>query len=106
MAFAFGWTPCIGPILASILFYVGAAETATQGALFLLAYSLGLGVPFVLAGLAFSRAVAALSWLKRHYRKINIASGAMLAGTGVLFLTDRFFYLSIAAQRVYYTLFP
>jgi cytochrome c-type biogenesis protein len=104
MAFAFGWTPCIGPILASILFYVGASETATQGALLLLAYSLGMGIPFIFAGLAFSRAVATLSWLKGHYRAINLVSGAILVGMGALFLTDRFFYFSITIQRLYYTL--
>src|SRR3989337_2292468 len=55
IAFGFGWTPCVGPILASILFYAGAAETAGRGALLLLAYSLGMGVPFVLIGLGFSK---------------------------------------------------
>ncbi|MBI2952758.1 MAG: sulfite exporter TauE/SafE family protein [Chloroflexi bacterium] len=105
MAFGFGWTPCVGPILASILFYAGAAETAARGALLLLAYSLGLGVPFVLVGLGFSRAMGALGWMRRHYRLINITSGGLLVAVGVLFLTDRFFYFSILAQRLYYTLF-
>ncbi len=105
MAFGFGWTPCVGPVLASILFYAGAAGTAGQGALLLLAYSLGMGVPFVLAGLAFSRAMGALGWVKRHYRTINAVSGGLLVAVGVLFLTDRFFYFSILAQRLYYTLF-
>ncbi len=105
MAFAFGWTPCVGPILASILFYAGAAETAVRGALLLLAYSLGLGVPFVLAGLGFSRAVGALGWVKRHFQLINGISGALLVAVGVIFITDRFFYLSVAAQRLYYMLF-
>lgn len=106
MAFGFGWTPCVGPILASILFYAGAVETAGQGALLLLAYSLGMGVPFVLAGLAFSRAMGALGWVKRHHRAINAVSGGLLVAVGVLFLTDRFFYFSILAQRLYYTLSP
>ncbi|MCL5958176.1 MAG: cytochrome c biogenesis protein CcdA, partial [Chloroflexi bacterium] len=105
MAFAFGWTPCVGPILASILFYSSAAGTAMQGALLLLVYSLGLGVPFVLVGLGFSRAMGALGWVKRHYAVINAVSGSLLVGVGVLFLTDRFFYFSILAQRLYYTLF-
>ncbi|MBI4319754.1 MAG: cytochrome c biogenesis protein CcdA [Chloroflexi bacterium] len=105
MAFAFGWTPCVGPILASILFYAGAGETASQGALLLLAYSLGLGLPFVLTGLIFSRAMGALGWVKRHYGAINAVSGSILVVVGILFLTDRFFYVSIAAQRVYYMLF-
>ncbi len=105
MAFGFGWTPCIGPVLASILFYASTAGTAGQGALLLLTYSLGLGVPFVLTGLAFSRTIGALGWVKRHYRAINALSGGLLVAVGVLFLTDRFFYFSIAAQRLYYTLF-
>ena len=105
MAFAFGWTPCVGPVLASILFYAGGSQTAVQGAALLLAYSLGMGVPFVATGLAFSRAMGALGWVKRHYRAINVVSGGLLVGVGVLFLTDRFFYFSILAQRFYYTLF-
>ena len=105
MAFAFGWTPCVGPILASILFYAGAAKTAGQGALLLLAYSLGLGVPFLLTGLGFSRAMGALGWVKRHYQAINIMSGSLLMGVGILFLTERFFYFNIMAQRLYYMLF-
>lgn len=106
MAFAFGWTPCVGPILASILFYAGAAQTGLQGALLLFAYSLGLGVPFLLVGVGFGRSVAALGWVKRHYRVINGVSGGLLVAVGLLFLTDRFFYFSIMAQRLYYTLFP
>ncbi len=105
MAFAFGWTPCVGPILASILFYSSTAGTAGQGALLLLLYSLGLGVPFVLVGLGFSRGVGTLSWVKRHFRLINAISGSLLVAVGVLFLTERFFYFSIMAQRLYYTFF-
>ena len=105
MAFAFGWTPCVGPILASILFYAGTAETAFRGALLLLIYSLGLGVPFVLTGLGFSRAMGALGWVKRHHGVINAVSGSLLVGVGLLFLTDRFYYFSIMAQKLYYSLF-
>ena len=105
MAFAFVWTPCVGPILASILFYAGSAETALRGALLLLIYSLGMGVPFVLTGLGFSRAVGALNWVKRHHGLINAVSGSLLVGVGLLFLTDRFYFFSIMAQRLYYSLF-
>lgn len=104
MSFAFGWTPCVGPILASILFYAGAAETATQGALSLFAYSVGLGIPFVLVGLGFSRAIGAAAWIRKRYRALNLVSGLLMIGMGLLFLTDRFYYFSIALQRFYYTL--
>ena len=105
MAFAFGWTPCVGPILASILFYAGAAETVERGALLLLVYSLGLGVPFVLARLAFGRMLGLFGWVRRHYGAINLGSGGLLIAVGLLFVTERFFWLSIAAQRLYYSLF-
>jgi cytochrome c-type biogenesis protein len=104
MAFALGWTPCIGPILASILFYASAAETVEQGALLLLVYSLGLGLPFVLVGLGWSRALGTLRWAGRHARALNFASGALLIGIGLLFLTNRIFYLNLLAQRLYYDL--
>jgi len=105
MAFGFGWTPCIGPILASILFYAGAAETVGRGALLLLVYSLGLGVPFVLTGVGFTRMLGVFGWVRRHYGPINLASGTLLVTVGMLFVTERFFWLSIAAQRLYYGLF-
>lgn len=104
MAFALGWTPCIGPILASILFYAGTVEQVERGALLLLAYSLGLGVPFVLVGLGWSRALGMLNWAKRHAQALSFGSGALLVGLGALFLTNRAFYLNLFAQRLYYDL--
>ncbi|MGI8915760.1 MAG: cytochrome c biogenesis CcdA family protein [Chloroflexota bacterium] len=105
MVFAFGWTPCVGPILAAILFYAGSTETLGQGALLLLLYSLGMAVPFVATGVGFTRMTGVFGWVKRHYRLLNWGSGAVLIGMGVLFLTNTFFWLSIAMQRLYYTLF-
>jgi cytochrome c-type biogenesis protein len=104
MAFALGWTPCVGPILATILFYAGAAETVERGALLLLVYSLGLGLPFVLVGLGWSRALGMLSWAKRHAQALSVSSGALLVGLGALFVTNRVFYLNLFAQRLYYDL--
>jgi cytochrome c-type biogenesis protein len=104
MAFALGWTPCIGPILATVLFYAGAVETVERGALLLLAYSLGLGVPFVLVGLGWGRAPALLSWAKRYGRAISLGSGALLVGLGLLFVSNRAFYRTLFAQRLYYDL--
>lgn len=99
MAFAFGWTPCIGPILASILFYAGFSETAGEAAFLLAAYSLGLGVPFVLVGVAFSKAMSSWKTINRLSGPLNVVSGLMLVAIGVLFLSDRFYYINIAAQR-------
>ena len=104
-AFAFGWTPCVGPILAAILFYAGSTGTVAQGAWLLFLYTLGLGVPFVATGVGFSRMVGAFGWVRRHRRLLNRASGLVLIAMGLLFLTNRFFWLSIAAQRLYYTWF-
>jgi cytochrome c-type biogenesis protein len=102
MAFGFGWTPCIGPLLASILIYSSAAETVGRGTILLLAYSLGLGLPFIVVGVGVGRALGAMRWVTRHYRAVSAVSGGTLVLIGALFLTDRFFYFSIAAQRFYY----
>lgn len=103
MAFAFGWTPCVGPILAAILFYAGTADTVGEGAALLFLYALGMGVPFVLAGVGFTRMVGVLGWVRRHYRLVNWMSGGVLIGMGLLFVTNTFFWASIAVQRFYYT---
>lgn len=94
LAFGFGWTPCIGPVLGGILALAGTQETVGQGAVLLLAYSLGLGVPFILAGLAINRAMQTMAFLRRHLRTINVLSGALLAGFGVLMITNQLFRLS------------
>jgi len=103
MAFAVGWTPCIGPVLASILLYVSTTATVGTGTALLLVYSLGLGVPFVLAAFGVS-ASTGWTWLKRHSRALNVVSGVTLVAMGVLFVTGRFFYLSILTQRSWYAL--
>jgi cytochrome c-type biogenesis protein len=90
IAFAFGWTPCIGPILAAILAIAGTQDTVGQGVLLLAVYSLGLGVPFLVTALAVDRFFGAAKRIKRHYRTIEIVSGALLVVIGVLIFTDRF----------------
>ncbi len=101
MAFGFGWTPCIGPLLVSILVYASASDTAARGTLLLLAYSLGLGLPFILVGVGIGRLLGALRWITRHYQIISALSGATLIVTGLLFVTNRFFYLNVMSQRMY-----
>lgn len=85
-AFAFGWTPCIGPVLTVILATAGTQDSVPQGVLLLVVYSLGLGVPFLLAALGLHKVFARL---KPHLRGINIASGLLLAAFGVLMLSGR-----------------
>jgi cytochrome c-type biogenesis protein len=89
-AFAFGWTPCLGPILAGIL-AVGASRDTVGDAVQLLAtYSLGLGVPFLLTGLAINRFFGAMAKIRRHYHAIELVSGALLVVIGLLIFTNRF----------------
>ncbi|MBI4285052.1 MAG: cytochrome c biogenesis protein CcdA [Chloroflexi bacterium] len=105
MAFGLGWLPCVGPVLAAILFYASTAETVVQGTLLLLVYSLGLGLAFILTGSFFGRALGALRWLQRHRRAFNYFGGGVLVVMGLLFISNRFFFLSLWAQRIYYQLF-
>ncbi len=93
-AFGFGWTPCIGPTLAAILTVAATEETVAEGMFLLLVYSLGLGIPFILAGIGITRAYSAFGWLKRHFTPITVGSGVLLAGFGLLMVTGRLVDLS------------
>jgi cytochrome c-type biogenesis protein len=86
-AFAFGWTPCVGPVLASILSTAASTATATQGALLLLAYSAGLGVPFILLATSLNKGKDRFGWLRRNARRIEIVGGVLLAIMGVAVMT-------------------
>ena len=88
-AFAFGWTPCIGPILAGILALASAQETLPQGMMLLAAYSLGLGAPFLLTSLGVGTFLRLFSKFRKHLRAVEIFSGVLLLGIGALILTDR-----------------
>lgn len=101
MAFAIGWTPCIGPILGTILLYATTAQTAGEGALLLFVYSMGFGIPFILAALAWTNGPARLDWLQRHGLLLNRIGGAMIVVLGVLFLTGQWYRLNIWAQQLY-----
>jgi cytochrome c-type biogenesis protein len=85
--FAFGWIPCIGPTLGAVLGLANNEGTAARGAFLSFTYCLGLGIPFVLAALAFSRFMRALTWFKVHQRGVNIAGGLMLVTVGVFLVT-------------------
>jgi cytochrome c-type biogenesis protein len=87
--FALGWSPCIGPILATILTVAASRETAFQGVALLTIYSAGLAVPFLVAGWSIERFFQAFTHVKQHFRKLEIASGLMLVGVGFLLLTDQ-----------------
>jgi cytochrome c-type biogenesis protein len=87
LAFAFGWTPCIGPILAAILAVAASEKTAMQGAALLAVYSLGLGIPFIVAAFAIEPFAAFLSRFKRHLHRVEMVMGGLLVLTGIAFLT-------------------
>ena len=87
LAFAFGWTPCVGPVLAAILFVAASKESVVQGASLLAVYSLGIGIPFLLAALAAGPFTRFMAKFRRHVRTIEIVMGLLLVGTGILFLT-------------------
>jgi cytochrome c-type biogenesis protein len=95
LAFAFGWTPCIGPILAAILAVAASEQTVARGALLLAVYSLGLGIPFIIAAFAIEPFAAFLARFKKYLRRVEQTMGALLVLTGIAFLTGSISQLSI-----------
>jgi cytochrome c-type biogenesis protein len=93
-AFALGWSPCIGPILATILGLAAVRESALQGAALLTIYSAGLAVPFLAAGWSIQFFFEAFSRLRGHLRSLELASGMALVAVGLLLVTDRFTWLN------------
>jgi len=87
LAFAFGWTPCIGPVLATVLALAANEASLATGVKLLFVYSLGLGIPFVLAAVAVQPFIAFLQRFRRHLDKVELAMGVVLILTGILFLT-------------------
>lgn len=100
MAFGFGWTPCLGPILASILAFSATTHGTAEGAGLLAAYTLGLGVPFLVVGLAFNRATAALAWLRRRSTGIMLVSITLLGLFGVLLVADRLTWVTTELEAL------
>ena len=93
-AFAFGWTPCIGPFLGSALLLGAQGDTVAEGMLVLFFYSLGLGIPFLLTALLLTKAFSSFDWVKRHFTVITVTSGLLLAFFGVLMVTGQLTVLS------------
>ncbi|MBI2903122.1 MAG: cytochrome c biogenesis protein CcdA [Candidatus Methylomirabilis oxyfera] len=100
VTFAAGWTPCVGPILGSILLYAGTAKTAGTGVLMLGAYSLGLAIPFFLSALALNRFLDFFDRFKRLMPAVSMAGGIFLIFVGTLLLTNYFTILSAYALRL------
>ncbi len=98
-AFAFAWTPCVGPTLGTILTAASVQGTLTQGAVLLLFYSAGLAVPFLITAVAFTRATAAFRWLRDRYLIITGLSGAVLIAMGILLITGDLTELNLKAQQ-------
>jgi cytochrome c-type biogenesis protein len=98
LVFALGWTPCIGPILASILLLAAQASTLSSGVLLLFVYSLGLGIPFLALGVAFDRVAPALKRLTPHLRTVEIVTGALLILMGVVIFNNWLFLINSKLQ--------
>lgn len=94
LAFAFGWTPCIGPILGTILSLAAQEDSFARSTVLMTLYAIGLGIPFVLAAVFISRAMRIMNKFKRHMRKIEIAMGALLVTIGIALITGSFSRMS------------
>jgi cytochrome c-type biogenesis protein len=90
LAFAFGWTPCIGPILGGILTIAGSKQSVGEGIQLLAVYSMGLGIPFLLTALAINQFFTATKKIRRYYHAIEVTSGALIIAIGVLIFFDQF----------------
>jgi cytochrome c-type biogenesis protein len=98
-AFAFAWTPCVGPTLGSILTAASIQDTVGKGAVLLLFYSAGLAVPFLITAVAFTRATTAFRWLRDRYLIVTAISGLVLVAMGVLLFTGELTRLNSEAQQ-------
>ena len=92
--FSVAWSPCIGPILGGILTLAAAQETVGQGMFLLFVYSMGLGIPFILAGVGMTKLLGSLKFIRKHLKKINVASGLLMVVFGWLFISGRISDLS------------
>jgi cytochrome c-type biogenesis protein len=100
ITFGAGWTPCLGPILGAILTYTAAAADLSRGLPLLLAYSLGLAIPFLLAAVAVERFLETVTRLRPHLARVSQVSGALLVLVGVLMMLDMFTVLGTYLQAL------
>jgi cytochrome c-type biogenesis protein len=100
IAFGFGWSPCIGPVLGSILTIAATQGRAWAGGTLLAAYSLGLGVPFLISGLIFGRLTGVFRWLKQHLVAVTAISGGSLVFFGVLLVFNRLVWVTTQLQTL------
>jgi cytochrome c-type biogenesis protein len=101
LAFAFGWTPCVGPVLASILMVASAEESVNEGIFLLSAYSLGIGIPFILAAIFVNPFIRFMQKFRRHLQTVERIVGALLIGTGLLLLTGNMSAIGYGLQRMF-----
>jgi cytochrome c-type biogenesis protein len=100
LAFAFGWTPCVGPILGGILTLAVREDSVRQGIFLLIAYSLGMGVPFFLTALAVDRFFTFFDRFKHHFHWVEIAAGVLLIGIGLAMILGEFNTLKVFFDRI------
>jgi cytochrome c-type biogenesis protein len=101
LAFGAGWTPCVGPFLAGLLGLASQQETVGAGVLLLLVYALGLGIPFLLAGLAVDRSLNVMRNIRPHMRAIERFSGVLLIGMGILLFTEQLTRITSLLTRIF-----
>lgn len=100
LMFAFGWTPCVGPALGTILAMAANSDTVLRGVGLLAVYSLGLGVPFLITGFAAGTALKALGRFRRHFRTIEVASGVLMIGVGIVIFSGSMQTLSGVFEKL------
>jgi cytochrome c-type biogenesis protein len=99
VAFAVGWTPCVGPTLAAILTLSAGGGSPSEGAILLAAFSLGLGLPFLAFGLGFTRSLGFVAWFRRHRGVVSLASASLLVAFGVLLMTGQLVEMTARLAR-------
>lgn len=99
LAFGAGWTPCIGPVLGSIIALASTTGSIGRGALLLVAYCIGLGVPFILIALGTQWITSRMQWLRSHQHALSMAAGVLLIVTGLLIIADLFAYIAAAIPQ-------